>query len=336
MTKSPCTGPYAQLIGQYIEYKHTLGFKMTDTAERLRRFDKIAKALDHPSGGITKELADEWCKLMPGESEYNRVNRINILRGFSSYLQLLEYNSFIPKLPKTRSTFMPHIFTSSEMNAIFRECDCLRNSRKCTYSVFCTMPALIRVLYGTGIRIGEAAKLLHKDVDLVRGILTLRETKNGCDRIVPMSLSVREVCKDYLAFKEKCGIEINDESPFFTSMDGTKAIHPQTVYEVFRTILHRAGLSHGGRSKGPRLHDLRHTFCVNALVKMSEAGNDLYHTMPILMTYMGHKTLVATNRYVRITQEMYPGVLKKLDETYKYVFPEISIELKNRDDYEND
>jgi integrase len=108
-----------------------------------------------------------------------------------------------------------------------------------------------------------------------------------------------------------------------------------SIYEIFRTIVYRAGLPHGGRSKGPRLHDLRHTFCVNSLVKLADESLDLYNSMPVLMTYMGHKSLSATNRYVRITEEMYPNLIHKIDEAYKYIFPEIGIDPSHPDDNEN-
>jgi integrase len=152
--------------------------------------------------------------------------------------------------------------------------------------------------------------------------MVLRECKNGQDRLIPMSLSLREVCKDYVAYKQSQNLSIEANDVFFTAPDGTPC-RSFTVYELFRAILLRAGIPHGGRSKGPRLHDLRHTFCVNALVQMSESGQDLYHSMPILMTYMGHMSLEATNRYVRLTQEMYPNLIRQVDETYKYIFPEI-------------
>lgn len=74
---------------------------------------------------------------------------------------------------------------------------------------------------------------------------------------------------------------------------------------------------------------LRHTFCVNALLKMSEAGMDLYYSMPVLSTYVGHQSIEATNKYVRLTAEMYPDLLDKVNTTYKYVFPEIGIEASD-------
>lgn len=270
MAKSYNLGIYARLISQYIDYKRSLGFKMEDTDERLRRFDRLTMERNETEIGISKELFEEWSKPFPMESECNRYGRISILRGFSAYLQLVGYESYIPKMPKYHSTFTPHIYTQKEMECIFRECDKLLVHRHYIYSCKCIMPAVVRVLYGTGIRISEALKLKHKDADLIRGLLTLRDCKNGCDRVVPMSLSLTAVCKDYVAYKISQGTSTKPDSTFFTSPDG-RSCQVGTVHENFRGILTRAGIPYGGRSKGPRLHDLRHTLCVNALLKMANA-----------------------------------------------------------------
>ena len=320
--RTPNHGIYAGLIVQYVNHKRSLGYKMEETEERLRRFDQLTIDRGETAIGISRELADAWSEPFPMESDNARYGRISILRGFSSYLQMLGYTSYVPRLPKHRNLFVPHIYTRQEMAAIFRECDKLTVARRYMYSVRCTMPCLIRMLYGTGIRIGEALKLTHGDVDFTHGVLRLRECKNGQDRITPMSLSLREICKDWVAYKEGLGLPADHDSPFFTSSDGQRFTEG-TVYETFRIVLQRAGIGHGGRGVGPRLHDLRHTFCVNALVKLTEAGKDLYHSLPVLMTYMGHQSLEATNRYVRLTQEMYPHLLLKMDEAYKCVFPEL-------------
>ena len=328
--RTPNHGIYAGLISEYVRHKRSLGYKMEEVEERLRRFDQLTIDRGETEIGISRELADEWCRPLPMESGNNRYGRISILRGFSSYLQVIGYESYVPRLPKVSRDFIPHIFTRQEMAAIFRECDKLTLTRHYMNSVRCTMPCIIRMLYGTGIRIGEAMRLTHADVDFTQGVLILRECKNGQDRLVPMSLSLREGCKDWVAYKERLGLSVDAGSPFFTSANGQR-FSECSIYEVFRTVLQRAGIGHGGRGKGPRLHDLRHTFCVNALVKLSEAGTDLYCSMPILMTYMGHQSLEATDRYVRLTKEMYPHLLLKMDDAYKYVFPEIGKGLAEED-----
>jgi integrase len=329
-TKTDNHGIYAGMIRQYIAYKRSLGFKMEDVEERLRRFDTLTIERKENRIGISKALFDAWSCPFPEESACNRYSRINILRGFSAWLQLMGYDSHIPNMPKYSSTFTPYIYTKQELESIFRECDKLFVRRRYMYSQACVMPALIRTLYATGIRIGEAVKLKHRDVDLDQGYFLLHECKNGRDRIAPFSLSLREVLRDYVVYKQSQNTETGPDDCFFTSPDG-RPCKAGTVYEIFRTVLFRAGISHGGRSKGPRLHDLRHTFCTNALVRMSEAGQDLYYSMPVLMTFMGHRSIEATNRYVRLTSEMYPGILRKVDEAYRYVFPEMGAVIECTD-----
>ena len=324
MNKTFNHGIYTDLIKQYIAYKRSLGFKMDDTEERLRRFDRLTVSRGETSIGISKELFDEWSIPFPEESDANRYSRISILRQFSSYLQIIGHNSYIPKLPKYKSTFTPHIFTKAEIESIFQASDILFLKRKYMYSQICVMPTLLRMLYGTGLRVGEALNLKHRAVNLDKGYLVLRTTKNGRDRLVPISQSLMEVCKDYYIYKQKQLIDIGPGTYFFTALNGSRC-RPCTVYEHFRTVLYKAGISHKGRGTGPRLHDLRHTFCVNALLKMSEAGMDLYYSMPILSTYVGHQSIEATEKYVRLTSEMYKDLLDKVNIAYKYVFPEIGI-----------
>lgn len=325
MSKSFNHGIYADLIKQYIAYKRSLGFKMEDIDERLRRFDRLTITRKETSIGISKNLFDEWSLPFPQESEVNRYGRICILRQFSSYLQMIGYNSHIPKLPKYRSTFTPHIFTKAEINSIFEASDKLFLKRKYMYSQMCVLPSLLRMLYSTGLRIGEAVNLKHKDVKLDQEYLVLRACKNGQDRIVPLSKSLTEVCKDFYVYKQKQLIDTSPNTYFFTALNGERC-QTVTIYEHFRTVLYKAGISHKGRGIGPRLHDLRHTFCVNALMKMSEAGFDLYYSMPVLSTYIGHQSIEATNKYVRLVADIYPDLLCKVNTAYKYIFPEIGVE----------
>jgi integrase/recombinase XerD len=187
---------------------------------------------------------------------------------------------------------------------------------------------LLRLLYSTGLRISEALNLRHRDVNLDKECLVLRACKNGQDRVVPISKSLTEVCKDYYVYKHKQLIDTSPDTYFFTALNGNRCPYIK-IYAHFRTVLYKADISYKGRGIGPRLHDLRHTFCVNVLVKMSEAGQDLYYSMPILSTYVGHQSIDATNMYVRLTSEMYPDLLYKVNAAYKYIFPEIEIKESN-------
>lgn len=327
MEKANNYGIYSELIQQYADYKRSKGYKMVDIERRLHRFDMLTIERNETEIGISRDLFNAWKNLNPLESERNRETRMLYLRGFSSYLRLLGYDSYVPKLRKTKHSFIPHIYTKREMAAIFKECDKM-GSTQCVYnSIRGVIPLIIRMLYGTGIRIGEALKLCHKDVNLALGTLTLHECKNGQDRIVPMSLSLTAICKDYVVYKEHCNMSVEPDAPFFSSADG-KRCRGTSINRLFKAVLQRAGIFAGAKGKTPRLHDLRHTFCVESLVKMSESGKDLYNSLPLLMTYVGHKSLYSTNQYVRMTQQMYPQLIAKVDDTYRCVFPDINIETE--------
>jgi integrase len=180
------------------------------------------------------------------------------------------------------------------------------------------LPVIFRILYGCGLRVSEVCNLRFCDVNLEAGILTLHDPKNGRDRYIPLSDSVREACESYAEhiWWEK------DTEYFFMAPDRTR-ISPMTIYQRYRRYLVGAGISHGGKGHGPRLHDLRHTFAVHVLQKWITEGVDLTAMMPILSTYMGHVDIRSTAQYLRLTSEVYPDLMKQVEKTCSYVIPEV-------------
>ncbi len=319
-------GPY---IKQFIELKNSLGYKYKDVGYAFSSFDRLAFEKNTTEIAITKEFADEWCTKRPNESDKTRYNRTQLLSQFVKFLCDLGFRSYIPKLPPVKSTYTPYIFSKDEMMAIFEVCDKLAPScRNHNSSVF-AIPVLIRLLYGTGIRISEALYLSCNDINLHDKYFTLRNCKNGKDRMVPISGSLANACGEYIKYRNLTP-SIRKENRLFINPDGS-ALSIYNAYKWFRRIIYTANISHGGRGYGPRLHDLRHTFSVHSLVTMSEAGLDLYYSLPILSTYLGHQSLDATDSYVRLTAEMYPDLIKKTSDICSSVFPLIDT---NTDDDE--
>jgi integrase len=186
------------------------------------------------------------------------------------------------------------------------------------------MPCLLRLLYGTGIRISEALSLKNKDVNINERYLTLKDTKNGKDRLVPMSSSLTTVCKDYL--EQRNTLPLNglkrEIGPFFVSLNG-KGCNQGAVHRWFRKVLVLAGIPFNGNRKGPRIHDIRHTFACHSFLKLSDEDMDLYCSWPYLSTYLGHQSLESTEQYIRLTSQMYPELLKDTDGLYVNVLPDI-------------
>lgn len=109
---------------------------------------------------------------------------------------------------------------------------------------------------------------------------------------------------------------------FFPKPDGT-IYSEKAMYQNFRTLLWDAGISHGGKGNGPRLHDLRHTFAVHRLKRWAKQGCDVISMLPYLSAYMGHANLNATQSYLRLTVEAFPDILEVLEETYGCIIPRL-------------
>lgn len=270
--------------------------------------------------GLTKELADKWAEKRLNESDVTRYKRVNDIINFSIYLNQLGYQTYIPRQLKAyKSTFTPYIFSKEQLISFFAACDTLEVHRQSPMKYI--LPVLFRLIYGCGLRVSEALKLKCADVNLDEGFIVIREAKNGSDRRLPISDSLKYVCEQYT----KCFLAtLNSYDYFFPQENGSKYT-ADTVYRWFRKILWKAGIPHGGKGTGPRVHDFRHSFSVHSLAEMARKGLDLYYSLPILSKYLGHTSLEATDKYVRLTAEMYPELMQEVNSLCSYVFPEVKL-----------
>jgi len=322
MNKNQAWGIYAPYIRDFINMKRSLGFKYVKQERILLRFDRFTTERGETEVGISKELADKWCERRKNESNGYRYYRCVCISQLSSYLCRSGIRSYIPRLPPFQFSFTPYIFSKKEIAAIFNAADALITSKRIMNSIIFIVPTLLRVLYGTGIRIGEALSLKNKDVNLSENYILVKDSKNGKQRIIPISESLSAVCQDYLYHREKLPVLQSDDSPYFISLNGSATI-PHTFHGWFRIVLRAAGIPYKGNYRGPRIHDIRHTFACHALALLAESGIDLYTSLPILSTYLGHQSLSATNGYVRLTAAMYPDLLKDVDMICLNVFPNV-------------
>lgn len=313
----PFKSIYANLIDEYLQFKRSLGYKMSHPTN-FSLFDSFV--IDHQLStiGLSKEECDLWSKKRPNEKNTTCYSRTNDIRNFCFYMIQNSYKTCIPKYTvKSITDYIPYIFTKEELHRFFKACDSLEITA--FSNTTCIYPALFRLLLGTGIRINEALNLRMSDLNFINETLILYETKNGEERVIPFSKSLSAILQLYI-HKHRL---LSDTTDYvFVKKDNSK-LSNKTAYEWFRKILGLANIPHGGRKIGPSVHCFRHTFSVHSLAKMDELGLDLYYALPILSKYLGHKTLEATDKYVRMTEEMYPGIMSKMNQLCSYVFPEV-------------
>lgn len=168
------------------------------------------------------------------------------------------------------------------------------------------------------MRASEAASLKLEDVDLRNGVLTIHEPKNGKDRYVPMSPSVIHATQWFHNSIHPGGLQ---GDAFFFTGKYNDYINRHRIYHWFRLCIDKAGIDHMGKGQGPREHDLRHSFCVHSLRNLYLAGIDLYCTLPVLSVYVGHKSIAATQYYLRLTADMYPDICSRLEKELGQIIP---------------
>lgn len=316
------TGPFAETAYEFIKFKRSAGFKYTDETKCLSRFCRFSEKQGVTEIKISRSLAEKWIAPREGEAEKTRSHRITCIRQFAIYLNNLGYDAYI--VPEVKGlnhhSFVPYIFTHEQIMSVIKAAD---KTEPCEVAknMHLALPVIFRILYGCGLRVSEVVRLCYKDVNLEEGILTIREAKTDRDRYIPLSDSVKEAC---ISYAEKMWWE-KDNDFFFPAPDKTM-LSPMTIYQRYRRYLEAAGISHGGKGQGPRLHDIRHTFAVHVLQKWIKEEADLTAMLPILATYMGHKTVRSTARYLRLTAEVYPELMRKVENACAYVIPEVCYE----------
>lgn len=306
----------------FLKLKRSLGYKYKSEAHILQRIDAffISEKLDQLK--LTENIILKWSIKRETESPKTHFTRVSVLRQFIIFLNKNGITTVMPqKILKSAfsKSFTPYIFTHNQIRILIDNADKMPKNRGSS-KMYIIFPAILRLLYGCGLRVSEAAALRIHDFDLNRGILTIRNSKNDNNRIIPLSASLKIYMINY--FNKMHPLAKNDDFVFPTPKKEQYNIN--TIYNYFRKILWQSGISHGGRGKGPRLHDLRHTFAVHSLQNWIIQNKDTYVLLPILSTYLGHKTIYATEKYLRLTSEMYPDIIDKVKNTCGEIIPEVT------------
>jgi integrase len=215
--------------------------------------------------------------------------------------------------------YTPYIFSERELGLVLTAVDRMCATGISTHSDL-VFPLVFRMLVGCGTRITETLQVERKDIDLENRTVLLRNTKNGKQRIIAMAESLVERCRQY-AVNGQSVRGFNSSRWFFPNKEGMP-YSSTSAYCVYRKALRLSGISHGGKGKGPRLHDLRHTFAVRLLNRWVSEGRSLTTALPYLAIYMGHEGLKASQHYLRLTAVMFPELIRTVEKQYGWVIPE--------------
>ena len=323
MAKYQFGSVFALYMQRFIDAKEAMGFSRKYFEMIFKEFDLFFIKEQVSTPFITQSLITKWRKTQVNESEKTIYGKYSIISQFSKYMNCLGFSCYVPRLPKRKyNTYVPYVFTYEQIQSIFTACDSLTVcDRGNMDSRLFAIPSILRLLYSVGMRVSEATSLLNQDIDLDRRLIVIKKTKNQQQRLIPVNSSLCQVLRQYLEARNRLSVQkiTAKDAPFFISPSGL-ALTQSRVYAWFRKVLKKCGILHCA-GQGPRVHDLRHTCAVHSLMKQVKSGADIYCVLPILSVLLGHSKPSDTENYVRLTQEMYPDIIKMEHSISQFLFP---------------
>jgi integrase len=301
---------------EYLMLKRIAGFKYESEGRLMEKFDQYCNDTGFTNNGLTVEVVEGFCYGMYYEKSSTRYQKEKLLSGLAQHLCDIGYPSYIcPRIsaPK-KGDFKPYIFSDKELSRLFHSADTYPSHPLSNRHIVDSV--MFRLIYGCGLRLSEAINLKLKDVDIEDGTLTILQSKNNKDRKIPMADSLVKRCEKY---NREMHLFSDDDTYYFKS-SLNRRLDKSTAYRRFRDYLWHAGIPHTGR--GPRIHDLRHVYCINCLKRWVLGGKDLSNLLPYLSAYLGHADFRGTQYYLRLTADLYPDIISKTEAALGYIIPE--------------
>lgn len=292
----------ADVIEAYLTRQRSLGMRFESAGELLHRFGRAMG--ERPIEEVTAEaildflngsgaLTATWAlkhRVLTG------LYRFAISRG---YVDSSPLPTTLPKLPPQQT---PYVYSTEELRRLLDATAVLSaGHRRHVPAMYYT---LLLLLYGTGMRIGEALRLTVQDVDLAEKVITVRGAKFFKTRLVPIGPKLANELAAHLGRRSLLAMPHDTAAPLFASRGNRGWCYPRVI-AMFQHVRRAAGINCPiGEPRPPRLHDLRHTAAVHRVVAWYRNGQDVQRLLPQLATYLGHLDIRATQRYLHMTPEL--------------------------------
>ena len=294
----PFTSALAEPIASYLRLKEALGRRYAVERAILRALDGF---LTDAHADLTADTFAAWDATLTRLTSGVRRNWLRVARNLCLYRRRTCPTTFVPDVaafPKPHISVRPHIFTAEEIARLVRAAEQLRPTPASPTRGTVFRLALV-LLYTTGLRRGELLRLTVGDYHADEQLLLVRESKFHKSRLVPLSADARDALDAALLVHRQQGLPFAADTPLIwnRSRAGGRSYTGVGLGAGFRTLCMHAAIrtSTGAR---PRLHDLRHTFAVHALLRWYHAGVDPQAKLPFLAAYMGHISPISTAYYL--------------------------------------
>jgi integrase len=285
----------SQLLADHAALHQALGFKFRTPRILLRNFVTFAE--HRGEHVITTATVREWALQAPSPEQ--RRNRLLAVRRFALSLHAEDSRHEVPSADlfgrASRNRRTPYIYSPGEIRRLIDHAQRLGPDGSIRPLTYATMFGLIAA---TGMRVSEAIAIRLPDV--TDDGLIIAQTKFKKSRMLPLHPTTRRALDGYLATRLKAA---SQSDALFISHQGTPLAYP-TVITVFLQIMRSIGLRGAAGSRGPRIHDLRHTFAVRSLERCAHDSRAVARHITALSTYLGHAHVTDTYWYLQSSPEL--------------------------------
>ncbi|MGH9095337.1 MAG: tyrosine-type recombinase/integrase, partial [Acidimicrobiales bacterium] len=297
--------------------RRSMGFKLRRAEKLLRQF--VAHCEAAGAEVVTIDVALAWAMMPEAASDSWICHRLGVVRAFSRHLALIDdRNQVIPTdlVPHRPCRATPFVYTEDQVLAMMAAARSFRSPvRQATFET------IVGLLWATGMRIGEALRLDIGDVNLAGGLLTVRDSKFGKSRELPLHASATAALAGY-AKRRARWFPAPATDPFFVSAAGNRVLYCN-FHAGFKQLVRQAAILPRSPSCRPRPHDLRHAYAVRTLTGWYRDGADVEASLPKLSTYMGHVLPANTYWYLSAAPELLALAAERLEPSRPEHEPEL-------------
>jgi integrase len=306
-----------QAVKEYLQMRRALGFKLHDAGKGL--LDFVTFMDQHRARYITQALALAWAQQPSNVQSARWAQRLAFVRGFAHYRSATDPRTQIPAqglLPFQPKRAQPYLYSDAEVRSLLRAAlklpYCYESGKLRPWIYYC----LFGLLSVSGLRLGEARNLEVRDVDLKAAVLTIRCSKFGKDRLVPLHASTCKVLADYIGRRNRHWRQRPVSSYLFVSSWGNK-LDGGDIHRTFYMLSRQIGLRGPSDSHGPRLHDFRHRFATRTLVHWYRSNQDTERKLPLLSAFLGHVHVADTQWYLSASPELMREAMHRLEHRWE-------------------
>jgi integrase len=306
-----------QAVHEYVRMRRDLGFKLQEAGKGL--LDFVTFMEQHRAASITQALALAWAQQPAHVQPAHWAQRLSFVRGFAQYRSATDPRTQIPAaglLPFQPKRARPYLYSDAEIRDLLRATLTI----PCRYERGQLRPWVYYCLFGrlslSGLRLGEARNLELHDVDLNAAVLTIRGTKFGKTRLVPLHASTCRVLAEYLRRRTRHWRQRPVSSFVFVSSGGQR-LDNGDIHRTFYALSRQIGLRGATDHHGPRLHDMRHRFATDTLVRWYRSHQDPERKLPLLSAYLGHVHVADTQWYLSGSPALMREAVRRLEHRWE-------------------